>query len=102
MRQNIPQWRGGILGGIGARDGVFWITMFVFLVGLGGQLSILFNENSLNMMDKTAWSFGQIVAVTIWLPPIVDYLISSVRKCKFNLKKFKLYQQTHHLRRRND
>ena len=46
-----------------------------FVAGLGLQLSLLTIGTSLNMLDTHAWSFGQIVAVTIWAPPLVEYLI---------------------------
>lgn len=38
------------------------------------QLSLLAIGKSLNMMNPHDWSFGQIVAITVWAPPILEYL----------------------------
>lgn len=52
---------------------IYWLTILCFLAGIGMQLSLLSIGTSLNMMDRTNWSFGQIVAVTIWVQPLLHY-----------------------------
>jgi hypothetical protein len=52
----------------------FWFTTTCFLAGIGMQLSSLAIGTSLNMMNRMHWSFGQIVAVTIWAEPLLGYL----------------------------
>ena len=53
---------------------LFWLCTICFFVGMGMQLSLLAVFTELQMMDPTDWGFGQIVAVTIWLPPALEYL----------------------------
>ncbi|KAF2668732.1 hypothetical protein BT63DRAFT_414700 [Microthyrium microscopicum] len=52
---------------------VFWFTTLILTAGMGMQLSLLAISKSLNMMDPWDWGFGQIVAVTIWIPPLLEY-----------------------------
>ncbi|KAH7386837.1 hypothetical protein DE146DRAFT_791929 [Phaeosphaeria sp. MPI-PUGE-AT-0046c] len=67
------------------------VTM-CFLAGIGMQLSLLSIATSLDMMDRTDWSFGQVVAITIWIPPLLAYLyreldeINSKRKAAKDIK----------------
>lgn len=53
---------------------LFIIMTTIMLACLGMQLSTLAIGNSLNMMDPYSWSFGQIIAITVWAPPILEYL----------------------------
>ncbi|KAF1845103.1 uncharacterized protein K460DRAFT_103095 [Cucurbitaria berberidis CBS 394.84] len=50
-----------------------------FLAGIGMQLSLLSVSTSLKMTDANHWSFGQIVAVTIWAPPLLGYLYTELK-----------------------
>ncbi|KAF2110545.1 hypothetical protein BDV96DRAFT_195126 [Lophiotrema nucula] len=66
----------------------YWITTICFLAGIGMQLSLLSIGTSLNMMDRSNWSFGQIVAVTIWAEPLLGYLYDEVKELlwsRFNI-----------------
>jgi hypothetical protein len=54
------------------------------------------------MMDPSAWSFGQIVAVAIWVPPIVEYAYLLMRKCKEYQKLSDIISYTDRIYRRND
>lgn len=56
----------------------FLLMTAVMLACLGMQLSTLSISKSLNMMDAFDWSFGQIVAVTIWIPPILEYVYKEI------------------------
>jgi uncharacterized membrane protein YozB (DUF420 family) len=48
-----------------------------FLAGIGMQLSLLSIATSLDMVDRKDWSFGQIVAITVWVPPLLTYWTAS-------------------------
>lgn len=52
----------------------YWVVTLCFLAGIGMQLSLLSIGTSLQMMNRHRWSFGQIVALTIWAPPLLGYL----------------------------
>jgi hypothetical protein len=59
---------------------VFWVTAVAFLAGIGMQVSLLTIATSLKMTDRWNWTFGQIVAVTIWVPPLLEYLYEKSSK----------------------
>ncbi|KAF2465397.1 uncharacterized protein BDR25DRAFT_345978 [Lindgomyces ingoldianus] len=59
---------------------LYWLATLCFLAGIGMQLSLLAIGTSLNMMDRMNWSFGQVVAVTIWLPPLIGYLYDELKE----------------------
>jgi hypothetical protein len=52
----------------------FWFTTIVFLAAIGMQLNVLSISTELNMINPGAWTFGQIVAVTVWIPPLLEYI----------------------------
>lgn len=56
----------------------FWLTTLVFLAGVGMQISVLSTAIKLNMVDANGWSFGQVIAVTIWIPPLLEYLCAEL------------------------
>ena len=56
----------------------FWLTTTLFLAGVGMQLAVLWTARLLGMVDVRSWGFGQIVAVTIWIPPLLEYLCSEI------------------------
>jgi len=58
----------------------FWVTAVAFLAGIGMQVSLLTISTSLKMTDCRKWTFGQIVAVTIWVPPLLEYLYEKSSK----------------------
>jgi hypothetical protein len=66
-------------------EGIFWITTLAFVAAMGMQLSLLYVEVSIKMIDYTSWSFGQIVAITIWVPPLVEYLYLQLSRCSLIL-----------------
>ncbi|KAF2734237.1 hypothetical protein EJ04DRAFT_603366 [Polyplosphaeria fusca] len=61
-------------------DVAYWLTTTCFLAGIGMQLSLLSIGTSLNMMNRGNWSFGQIVAVTIWAQPLMGYLYDELKE----------------------
>ena len=59
------------------------VTMIVNLAILAAYISCfaifmrnlkLFNSSELDIIDTSSWSFGQIVAITVWAGPIVEYV----------------------------
>ncbi|GAB1317208.1 hypothetical protein MFIFM68171_07418 [Madurella fahalii] len=64
----LPRWR----------RMAFWFTTLVFLVGVGMQVSVLSTAIKLDMVDTDGWSFGQVVAVTIWIPPLLEYVCGEI------------------------
>ncbi|KAF2178336.1 hypothetical protein K469DRAFT_643052 [Zopfia rhizophila CBS 207.26] len=62
----------------GYSSALYWLASICFLAGIGMQLSLLAIGTSLNMMDRKHWSFGQIVAITIWVPPVIGYVYDEV------------------------
>jgi uncharacterized membrane protein YozB (DUF420 family) len=58
---------------------VYALVTLCFLAGIGMQLSLLSIATSLHMMDRKHWTFGQVVAVTIWVPPLFDYMYNELR-----------------------
>lgn len=61
----------------------FWLTTVVSLAGVGMQLAVLWTAKLLGMVNDSDWGFGQIVAVTIWIPPLLEYLFEEIGKCCF-------------------
>ncbi|KAF2799252.1 hypothetical protein K505DRAFT_266015 [Melanomma pulvis-pyrius CBS 109.77] len=58
----------------------YWLTTLCFVAGICMQLSLLSIGTSLNMMDGKDWGFGQIVAITIWVPPLMAYLYKEMKE----------------------
>jgi hypothetical protein len=58
----------------------FWLTTVALVGCVGLQMSLLYISLSLDMFDPTDWGFGQIIAVTIWAPPIIDYTYTLLSK----------------------
>lgn len=56
------------------------VTNMVYLKYLVDQLIDLSLFNSIGVIDTTNWGFGQIVAVTIWFPPVFEYFYLEFRK----------------------
>ncbi|KAF2841390.1 hypothetical protein M501DRAFT_1014191 [Patellaria atrata CBS 101060] len=59
---------------------LFWLTTAGYLAGFGLQMSLLEIATTLDMMNTWGWSFGQIVAVTIWVPPLLEYIFHGINK----------------------
>lgn len=57
---------------------VFWFATVVFLAGVGMQISVLTTAIKLDMVDAKGWSFGQVVAVTVWIPPLLEYVCGEI------------------------
>ncbi|KAF2491244.1 hypothetical protein BU16DRAFT_621842 [Lophium mytilinum] len=67
---------------------IYWLTTLCFLAGIGMQLSLLSIGTSLNMMNRHYWSFGQVMAITVWSPPLLGWIYDECKKIlkeKFNI-----------------
>ncbi|KAI0589358.1 hypothetical protein Alg130_03003 [Pyrenophora tritici-repentis] len=58
---------------------VYGIVSVASLAGLGMQLSLLSVSLSLKMTDALDWTFGQIVAIAIWTPPLLGYVYDEAK-----------------------
>ena len=70
-----------IAGKLKGRMLIFIVTptlCFGVCFGVQFYLIILFNQHHL---VSQVWSFGQIIAVTVWLPSICEYCHDVLRKC---------------------
>ena len=52
----------------------FWFTTILFLAAISMQLNVLLISTELKMVNPGGWTFGQIVAVTVWIPPLLEYI----------------------------
>ena len=52
----------------------YGVVSFIFFIGVTYQAIMFFSFIDLGLVDLTTWSFGQIVAIAVWVPPLVDYL----------------------------
>jgi hypothetical protein len=65
---------------------IYVLVTMCFLAGIGMQLSLLSIATSLDMMDRKDWSFGQVVAIKIWIPPLLAYLYREVEESNWGRK----------------
>jgi hypothetical protein len=54
------------------------LVTLCFLAGAGMQMALLTIAMSLKMMDRKDWGFGQVIAITVWVPPLVAYAYREV------------------------
>lgn len=52
----------------------YLIISAIFFVGLVYQAVMLYSFIGLGFIDLHTWTFGQIVAVAVWVPPVAEYL----------------------------
>ncbi|CAI6316941.1 unnamed protein product [Periconia digitata] len=69
-----PHYNILFLGSLSLGAILYVVLSLLFLAGVGMQLSLLSIGTSLNMMDRTDWGFGQVVAISVWIPPLLGYL----------------------------
>lgn len=77
--QNLNAINTSFLRAAFSTEGIFWILTITFVAAMGIQLALLYVEASIKMISN-GWSFGQIVAITIWVPPLVEYLYLQMSK----------------------
>jgi hypothetical protein len=54
------------------------LVTLCFLAGAGMQMALLSIAMPLKMMDRKDWGFGQVVTITIWVPPLAAYVSREV------------------------
>jgi hypothetical protein len=52
----------------------YYAASFIFFNGLLYQATLFYSFLGLGLVDLRTVSFGQIVAISVWVPPVVDYL----------------------------
>ncbi len=52
----------------------YLIISAIFFVGLVYQAVMFYSFIGLGFIDLHTWTFGQIVAVAVWVPPVAEYL----------------------------
>ena len=67
---SVLEWRLQVLRSSPA----YLIISAIFLGGLIYQAVLFYSFIGLGLVDLNTWTFGQIVAVAVWVPPVVDYL----------------------------
>ena len=50
------------------------LVSVIFFAGIIYQNVMFITCIRLGLIDLQTWTFGQIVAVTVWIPPVMDYL----------------------------
>ena len=55
------------------------MMILIMLACLGMQFSTLAIGKALNMMDPTYWGFGQVIAVNVWAPPVLEWFWEGLR-----------------------
>ncbi|KAF3938739.1 hypothetical protein ABW19_dt0205781 [Dactylella cylindrospora] len=70
LPHGFKRWTKGRTGKVSLWAVSFFI-MLAFIAIFGLQMVMLYNF--WGIVDPVLWSFGQIIAVTIWLPVVIDY-----------------------------
>jgi hypothetical protein len=68
-----------------ARGWLFWFGGLLGLAAAGLQISLLNLALVIDVLDRSDWTFGQIVAVGIWAQPLLEYLSNLLSKLTVNL-----------------
>jgi hypothetical protein len=71
------------------------VTLY-FLAGAGMQMALLSIATSLDMMDRWDWGFGQVVAITIWVHPLIAYVYREGERFVENRKEKKEVSSIEH------
>ncbi len=52
----------------------YGVISVVFFAGMIYQAVMFHSYVALGLVELDTWSFGQIVAIAVWIPPVLDYL----------------------------
>lgn len=55
------------------------IVPVIFGLCLGYQAQMILNYTKMDVIDRHGWSFGQVVAVVVWFPPVIQYFHDVLR-----------------------
>ncbi|KAJ3493419.1 hypothetical protein NLG97_g4740 [Lecanicillium saksenae] len=67
------------------RFGFLLLTTTIFCLALAYEFRVVREYQKMDIIDKKGWSFGQVVAVLFWVPPLLDSahaLFKSSRKSR--------------------
>lgn len=53
---------------------LYYVASITILLSLVFQATMFYTYLELGLVDLKSWSLGQIVAITVWIPPVIDYL----------------------------
>lgn len=59
---------------------IYGLAVLCFLAGTGMQLSLFSVALALQMTDRSHWSFGQLIALTIWFPPFIAWFWNETKE----------------------
>lgn len=54
------------------RFGLLVLTTAIFCLALAYEFRVVREYQKMDIIDKRGWSFGQVVAVLFWVPPLLD------------------------------
>lgn len=58
--------------GVAARFALLLLSTSIFCFALGYEFLVVREYQKMDIIDKKGWSFGQVVAVLFWIPPLLD------------------------------
>ena len=65
-----------------SKDYIYFFIWVWYLIFIGIALADLYYPNNgTNLTPVMSWTFGQIVAITVWAGPLFEFVKLSVRKC---------------------
>lgn len=60
---------------------VVWAFLLLYLGEVFSTWASLTSDTEMDLIETRTWSFGQIVAVTIWAAPLCEWVYLEFRKC---------------------
>lgn len=66
------RWVSIILQSPALRFGLLLLATVLFCFALGYEFRVVREYQKMDVIDKKGWSFGQVVAVLFWIPPVLD------------------------------
>ena len=67
----------------------FYVASGMYFLCTIYQGLLYYNYLALDLVDPSGWSFGQIIAITVWIPVISDYL--HLQSSKFSTPPFSVF-----------
>ena len=66
----------------------FYLASCMFFLSTAYQALLFYNYLALKLVDLSGWSFGQIIAIVVWLPVLADYLYLQFSKSRKSLSSY--------------
>lgn len=67
------------------KDLVYWSVSLLFLTCFAYQFYLFSTNLALDIINLEDWGFGQVVAITIWIPPLLEYVHHQISESIHNL-----------------